>query len=128
MTSPGIPIREILGGNNTKQTLDGKTLGDKPFGDKTLGDKTLGGTGSSYSKIAERIAELSVPAGLVYIPEETHHKLQYRSEKPYYTYSTISDKLYDTLLDLISVSDKKHTKSTSRKIKIKRSKQTRRND
>jgi hypothetical protein len=87
---------------------------------------TLTGGGS----IADRIAELSVPTGLVYIPEDsTHYKLQYRSNKPYYMYDTISDDLYDKLLDLVSengASNKSTSKSRNPKIK-KGGNKTRRN-
>lgn len=88
------------------------------------------GGGGSYSKIPERIAGLSVPAGLVYIPEVSHHKLEYRSDKPYFTYNTIPNKLYDTLIDLVSVNNtptRKYAKSTSRKIQFNGNKRTRRN-
>lgn len=78
--------------------------------------------------IADRIAELSVPTGLVYIPEESRHTLKYRSNKPYYTYETISEELYDKLLDLVSENGaSKHSRSKSRKPKIKGVKSTRRN-
>lgn len=77
--------------------------------------------------IAERIAGLSVPTGLVYIPEESQHTLSYRSNKPYYTYETISEELYDKLLDLVSENGASHkSTSKSRKPKIKKYNTTRR--
>ena len=102
----GMSVKDIMGGQNTtKITLEG------------------GGVDS----IASRISELSVPTGLVYIPENSHHKLEYRSTKPY-TYETISEDLYDKLLDLVSINGKsnKRSKSKSKNPKIKGGKSTRR--
>ena len=102
-----LSLKDIVVGQNTsKCTLDG------------------GGVAS----IADRIAELSVPTGLVYIPEMSSHKLEYRSTAPYYTYETISEELYDKLLDLVSVNGKSQKpNSKSRKPKVKGGKTTRRN-
>ena len=104
----GVALKEIVGGS------------------EIMNQKQEGG-GSTH--IADRIAELSVPTGLVYIPEDTHHKLQYKSNKPYYTYETISEDLYDKLLDLVSIhpTSNKRASSKSRKPKIKGSKSTRKN-
>lgn len=101
----GMPLKDIVVGQNT----------------------TLGGGG--VASIADRIAELSVPTGLVYIPEDSHHKLEYRSNKPYYTYETIPEDLYDKLLDLVSENgaSNKQSKSKSKKPKIKGGNKTRRN-
>lgn len=77
--------------------------------------------------IAERIAGLSVPTGLVYIPEKSPHTISYRSNNPYYTYETISEELYDKLLDLVSVNGTSNkSTSKSRKPKIKKDNTTRR--
>jgi len=103
----GMSVKDIMGGQNTtKSTLEG------------------GGVDS----IASRIAELSVPTGLVYIPELSYHKLEYRSTKPY-TYETIPEDLYDKLLDLVSENgaSNKQSKSKSKKPKIKGGNKTRRN-
>jgi hypothetical protein len=104
----GMTVKDIMGGQNTtKSTLEG---------------------GGGVDSIASRIAELSVPTGLVYIPENSHHKLEYRSTKPY-TYETISEDLYDKLLDLVTINSKsdKRSKSKSKNPKIKGGKTTRRN-
>ena len=96
----GTPLKDIVGGQNMPK----------------------GGT------IADRIAGLSVPTGLVYIPEESHHTLSYRSNKPYYTYETISEELYDKLLDLVSENGtSRKSTSKSRKPKITKGNTTRRN-
>lgn len=103
----GMPLKNIVVGQNVSNT--------------TL---TSGGS------ISNRIAELSVPTGLVYIPEDsTHHKLQYKSNNPYYMYDTISDDLYNKLLDLVSengASNKSTSKSRNPKLK-KGGNKTRRN-
>jgi hypothetical protein len=117
MTSTPIPI----------QNISGVALKEIISGGSEIVNKRQEGGGSTH--IADRIAELSVPTGLVYIPEKTNHTLQYRSSKPYYTYETISEELYDKLLDLVSVhpTSNKRPSSRSRKPKIKGSKSTRKN-
>jgi hypothetical protein len=105
----GVALKEIMGGgSNTENQMQ---------------------EGGGSTHIAERIAELSVPTGLLYIPEYTRNKLQYRSNKPYYTYETIAEDLYDKLLDLVSIhpTSNKRASSKSRKPKIKGSKSTRKN-
>jgi len=104
----GMSVKDIMGGQTTtKSTLEG---------------------GGGVDSIANRIAELSVPTGLVYIPENSHHKLEYRSSKPY-TYETIPEDLYDKLLDLVSENgaSNKQSKSKSKKPKIRGGNKTRHN-
>jgi hypothetical protein len=74
-------------------------------------ENTLSG-GNPPEKINERIATLSVPTGLATITHEKPiHKIVFKSSTTSFTYKTIPESLYDTLIDLVSVKPK----STSRK-------------
>jgi len=128
----GMSIKDIMGGQSTtKSTLEGGggviTFDGKPSPVIPRTPTLVPRYGVLTDSIASRIAQLSVPTGLVYIPENSHHKLEYRSSKPY-TYETISEDLYDKLLDLVSENGKsnKQSKSKSKHPKIKGGNSTRR--
>jgi hypothetical protein len=101
----GIPVSNILG-------LSGSAI------------KSGGGD------IPNRLLHLSVPTGYAYTPDEPVHKLQYKSSTTKYTYETVSEDLYNKLIDLVSVkSDKGSRKkrvSISKTDRPKSNKSTRR--
>jgi hypothetical protein len=127
----GMSVKDIIGGQTTtKSTLEGGgviTYEDESSPVIPRTPTFVPHYGVLTDSIANRIAELSVPIGLVYIPENSHHKLEFRSTKPY-TYETIPEDLYDKLLDLVSINDKsnKQSKSKSKHPKIKGGNSTRR--
>jgi hypothetical protein len=80
--------------------------------------------------IPNRLSHLSVPTGYAYIHDEPVHKLHYKSSTSKYTYETVSEDLYNKLIDLVSVkSDKDSRKkrgSISKTDRPKSNKSTRR--
>lgn len=72
--------------------------------------------GGQKTDINERIADLSVPISLATMPPNNDsYKLKFKSNTPVFTYQTIPESLFDTLVDLVSV--KSASRTTSRRHK-----------